>query len=108
MPKVALIEDDAVMLSLLQTLLEYEGYETVQLDGMGKVGDIVAMLRQARPDLTVNGCPPTTGKRFGFAPGIAQGPFIGKRPSIDLLRYGVKLGILYGGCRWVHPETVYA
>ena len=51
MPKVALIEDDAVMLSLLQTLLEYEGYETVQLDGMGKVGDIVGMLRQAGPDL---------------------------------------------------------
>jgi len=51
MPKVALIEDDAVMLSLLQTLLEYEGFETVQLDGMGKVGDIVAVLRQAWPDL---------------------------------------------------------
>ena len=51
MPKVALIEDDAVMLSLLQTLLEYEGYETVQMDGMGKVGDIVEILRQAMPDL---------------------------------------------------------
>lgn len=51
MPKVALIEDDAVMLSLLQTLLEYEGFETVQLDGMGKVDDIVDILRQARPDL---------------------------------------------------------
>ena len=51
MPIVALIEDDAVMLSLLQTLLEYEGYETVQLDGMGKVGDIVDMLRRAKPDL---------------------------------------------------------
>lgn len=51
MPKVALIEDDAVMLSLLQTLLEYEGFETVQLDGMGKVDDIVDLLRQARPDL---------------------------------------------------------
>ncbi len=51
MPKVALIEDDAVMLSLLQTLLEYEGFETVQLDGMGKVEDIVDILRQARPDL---------------------------------------------------------
>jgi len=51
MPIVALIEDDAVMLSLLQTLLEYEGYETVQLDGMGKVGDIVELLRQARPDI---------------------------------------------------------
>lgn len=51
MPKVALIEDDAVMLSLLQTLLEYEGFETVQLDGMGKVDDIVDILRQAGPDL---------------------------------------------------------
>jgi CheY-like chemotaxis protein len=51
MPKVALIEDDAVMLSLLQTLLEYEGYKTVQLDGMGKAGDIVELLRQARPDI---------------------------------------------------------
>ena len=51
MPKVALIEDDAVMLSLLQTLLEYEGFETVQLDGMGKVNDIVEILHQAGPDL---------------------------------------------------------
>jgi CheY-like chemotaxis protein len=51
MPKVALIEDDAVMLSLLQTLLEYEGYETVQLDGMGKIGDIIDLLGQARPDI---------------------------------------------------------
>jgi DNA-binding response OmpR family regulator len=51
MPKVALIEDDAVMLSLLQTLLEYEGFETVQLDGMGEVGDVIELLRQAKPDL---------------------------------------------------------
>lgn len=51
MPKVALIEDDAVMLALLQTLMEYEGFETVQLDGMGKVGDIVDLLRRERPDL---------------------------------------------------------
>lgn len=51
MLKVALIEDDAVMLSLLQTLLEYEGFETVQLDGMGKVGEIVDLLRRAKPDL---------------------------------------------------------
>jgi CheY-like chemotaxis protein len=53
MPKVALIEDDAVMLSLLQTLLEYEGFETVQMDGMGMVGDIVALLRQAQPDIVL-------------------------------------------------------
>jgi len=36
MPKVMLIEDDAVMLSLLQTLLEYEGFQTAQLDGEGQ------------------------------------------------------------------------
>lgn len=51
MPKVALLEDDAVMLSLLQTLLEYEGYQTVQMDGMGNVGDIISLLRRATPDI---------------------------------------------------------
>jgi len=51
MPKVMLIEDDDVMLSLLQTLLEYEGFQTVQLDGEGTVGEIVSRVRREKPEL---------------------------------------------------------
>jgi DNA-binding response OmpR family regulator len=51
MSKVMLIEDDDVMLSLLQTLLEYEGFQTVQLDGEGTVGEIVSRVRREKPEL---------------------------------------------------------
>ena len=51
MPKVMLIEDDDVMLSLLQTLLEYEGFQTAQLDGEGTVSEIISRVRREKPEL---------------------------------------------------------
>ena len=51
MPKVMLIEDDAVMLSLLQTLLEYEGFQTVQLNGERSVEEILNRVRVDKPEL---------------------------------------------------------
>jgi CheY-like chemotaxis protein len=52
MPKVMLIEDDAVMLSLLQTLLEYEGFQTVQLNnGEGTISEIISRVRREKPEL---------------------------------------------------------
>jgi len=51
MPKVALIEDDPVMLTLLQTLLEYEGFQTLQINGMGEVNEILDLLRREKPEL---------------------------------------------------------
>jgi len=51
MPKVMLIEDDAVMLSLLQTLLEYEGFQTVQLDGEETLSEIISLVRREKPEL---------------------------------------------------------
>jgi two-component system, OmpR family, response regulator ArlR len=51
MPKVMLIEDDPVMLSLLQTLLEYEGFQTTQLNGEGSVEEILNRVRKDRPEL---------------------------------------------------------
>ena len=46
-----LIEDDAVMLSLLQTLLEYEGFQTVQLNGERSVEEILNRVRVDKPEL---------------------------------------------------------
>jgi DNA-binding response OmpR family regulator len=48
MAKVMLIEDDPTMLSLLNTLLEIEGYEVVQLENFDKVVDSV---RSIVPDV---------------------------------------------------------
>jgi len=51
MPKVMLIEDDDLMLSLLQTLLEYEGFQTVQLDGEVTLSEIISRVRREKPEL---------------------------------------------------------
>lgn len=51
MPKVMVIEDDANMFSLLQMLLEFEGYEVVLWEGSEHVGEIIESLCQERPDL---------------------------------------------------------
>jgi CheY-like chemotaxis protein len=53
MPKVMLIEDDANMFSLLNMLLEFEGYEVVQWEGGEKAEDVVNVLQQERPDLVL-------------------------------------------------------
>jgi CheY-like chemotaxis protein len=51
MPKVMVIEDDANMFSLLQMLLEFEGYEVVLWEGGELIKDTVDSLCQEKPDL---------------------------------------------------------
>lgn len=51
MPKVMVIEDDANMFSLLQMLLEFEGYEVVLWEGGEHIQDTVDSLCQEKPDL---------------------------------------------------------
>ena len=53
MPKLILIEDDDTMRSLLQTLLEFEGFQVLQLDGGTSLGDILSRLRRDKPDLVL-------------------------------------------------------
>lgn len=53
MPKVMLIDDDATILSLLQTLLEFEGYQVLQLNGEGDPDDIMDQIRLEKPDLVL-------------------------------------------------------
>jgi DNA-binding response OmpR family regulator len=48
MHKIALIEDDAIMLSLLQTLLELEGFEVAPISG-NTIDDLFAQLAQEDP-----------------------------------------------------------
>jgi CheY-like chemotaxis protein len=51
MPKVMLIEDDETMLTLLQTLMEFEGFQVAHLNGDETVGETMAVLRQELPSL---------------------------------------------------------
>lgn len=51
MPKVMVIEDDANMFSLLQILLESEGYEVVLWEGSENVQEIIDSLCEEKPDL---------------------------------------------------------
>ena len=51
MPKVMVIEDDANMFSLLQMLLEFEGYDVVLWEGAEHIQDTIDSLCQEKPDL---------------------------------------------------------
>jgi DNA-binding response OmpR family regulator len=52
MHKIALIEDDAIMLSLLQTLLELEGYKAVAIKG-NTVGELCSRLLEENPSVAL-------------------------------------------------------
>lgn len=51
MPKIMVIEDDANMFSLLQMLLEFEGYEVVLWEGVDEIQLIVEAVCQEKPEL---------------------------------------------------------
>jgi DNA-binding response OmpR family regulator len=51
MPKVMVIEDDTNMFSLLQMLLEFEGFEVVLWEGGEEVQQIVSEICLEKPDL---------------------------------------------------------
>jgi CheY-like chemotaxis protein len=51
MPKVMLIEDDVSMLSLLSTLLDYEGFGVVEIGTRRNIDDVINLIQQERPDL---------------------------------------------------------
>jgi DNA-binding response OmpR family regulator len=51
MYKILLIEDDTTMLSLLTTLLEYEGYQVAPLNGEAGAEEIMRKMRNERPQL---------------------------------------------------------
>jgi CheY-like chemotaxis protein len=51
MPKIMVIEDDANMFSLLQMLLEFEGYEVVLWEGGEEIQQIIDEICQEQPEL---------------------------------------------------------
>lgn len=53
MPTIMLIEDDAVMRSLLNTLLELEGYTVVDPGQIGNIDQCLESIRSVEPDLVV-------------------------------------------------------
>lgn len=53
MSKILLLEDDSIMISLLSTLLEIEGYETVQPGNSLSLDDLLKMLRSEKPALVL-------------------------------------------------------
>jgi len=66
MTKVLLADDDFTMVSLLKTLLELERYQVMTL--LDKPGDILANIREAKPDV------------------LLLDLFLGDRNGMDLVR----------------------
>ncbi len=52
-PKVLLIEDDTTMLTLLRTLLRFEGFEVAQMEGDDDLEGIMDSIRLEKPDLVL-------------------------------------------------------
>jgi CheY-like chemotaxis protein len=52
LPKIAILEDDVTMLSLLETLLQLEGYRVVMIKDQ-KQDHILETLEQEQPDLAL-------------------------------------------------------
>ena len=53
MSRIAILEDDATMLSLLQTLLEFEGFQACNIDHAGSLPQMIAALRTEMPNLLI-------------------------------------------------------
>ena len=53
MCKLLLIEDDATMLSLLCTLLEFEGFQVAPLNGAAGAEKILQRVRSEKPELVL-------------------------------------------------------
>lgn len=53
MTKVMLVEDDLTMLSLMSSLLEFEGFEVVKLDGNGRPESLMVTIRRQLPELVI-------------------------------------------------------
>jgi DNA-binding response OmpR family regulator len=51
MTKIMLIEDDSTMLSLLETLLEFEGYAVVGVNPSIELDEVLGAVQQEMPDL---------------------------------------------------------
>jgi DNA-binding response OmpR family regulator len=51
MTKIMLLEDDKTMLSLLSTLLTFEGFEIVQIKNDQKLDDILVTIQNEAPSL---------------------------------------------------------
>ena len=49
--RIMLVEDDSTMLSLLGTLLNFEGFDVVQVDKVDTLNEIVSKVRSERPEL---------------------------------------------------------
>jgi DNA-binding response OmpR family regulator len=53
MPKVLLCEDDEMMVSLLQTLLQMEGFEVVQTNRNDTSDEIIDKIRREQPAIII-------------------------------------------------------
>jgi DNA-binding response OmpR family regulator len=51
MTKVAIVEDDKIMLSLLQTLMEFEGFQVVYIDQLDNLEELIGTLQREKADL---------------------------------------------------------
>jgi len=53
MSKIILIEDDVTMVTLLNTLLQIEGYQVVRLKNEDSIEKVLDLMRREEPDLVL-------------------------------------------------------
>jgi CheY-like chemotaxis protein len=51
MPKIMIAEDDETMRSLLQTLLEFEGFEVTYVNHLAGINRVIETIREVKPDI---------------------------------------------------------
>jgi CheY-like chemotaxis protein len=77
MTKILLVEDDYIMVTLLITFLEVEGYEVVHVDGSEsayKVENILSILRREAPSLVLMDVNLKYANGFDLLRGIRNDP----------------------------------
>ncbi len=73
MHRIVLVEDDPTMLSLLQTLLQMEGYEVIK-NPKETIEDILELFRAEKPELALIDVHLRNASGFDVLRGVKQAP----------------------------------
>lgn len=75
--KVLIVEDDEMMLSLLETLLQLEGFEVIRYQGEDSLEGAVDLVRQEKPALVLLDVHMRKFNGFDLLKNIRQDPALG-------------------------------
>lgn len=80
--KLLLIDDDPSMLSLLRTILKFEGYEVAQLEGQKDLEELIQWIRHEQPQLILLDVHLREFDGFELLRRIRQDDFVGHIPVL--------------------------